>query len=1039
MRGFCLALIVLFFTFSLKAQEYEFRHFNDSDGLNNSFIYDISEDEVGYMWLASAGGLFKYDGYEFRNFTKEGGLVESFTRSILIQDTNVYLGHNNGGLSVGNLEGEFSGIVYQDSLRSAIINLYSYKDFVVLVTENEGVHLFDPAKNKIISDVAQSREHALHIFSSYIEKDELLIGGESVLSSLDLEKFVVGEYVETPIYEFNSPVLAIHPKTKEELFLSIQDKGVVEFSKNNDSVNVLLNTHRIGGVPVVHLSLDENKGLWISTYGDGVYKMLTPYDTLSNSLFQYTDKYGLDKYSQFTYHDSNDHHWVSGFGSGVSYLVNDYLTFYKPMGAKVPNNIYSLSVHENEIAVIADTLLITSKLDWSNPEKYDLPPSVLPEDVSRLLFHDSLIYITTKSHGLYAFDKSTGETNRMTLGKSRMTNSVLDAAFYKGYLCLATYNGLVVYDAQNDSIVKEIDIQNGLDHNVVTALYADSVSKMLWFGTKYGSLFFLDNSLMCKKQVLNNYRNDSYFSAITKNELGHLMMATNGNGIIEVVNEDSIILYNESNGLLSNYCYGLSLLRNNQVAAIHRNGITDIDIKNRKCFIINSDYGIKSEVNRNASGVSDQGDLWLGTEGYLIRYNVSKYKPIKSLPKIDVYRFDIDDTRKNINDDLDLPYGKHKLEYHYRIINLVSKDNFKVEYRLLGLDSNWYPVEMRNILLFKNVSFGNYQLNIKVIDSFGNEKVYTDFGKISINIPIWYRWWFYPIIIAVILLIIYLYISVQHKNHERVKDYLYSEIDKRTHEIKSKNKNLTDSINYAKKIQDSLLPSEVKFKNLFTDYFILYRPKDIVGGDFYFVRDKPHYCVVGVGDCTGHGVPGGFMTMLSINLLNSYVLRDDENRPDKVLKYLHESINNLLHNNHNNDAVHDGLDIALCKIDFTNKVLYFSGARRPLYLIRDGELIIYKGSRISLGEIENKRIFELEVIDYKPRDLIYMFSDGYVDQFNQAGTEKLMMKRFQKKIKEVNHMPLEVQRKAFEDMINDWKGIYTPQTDDIVLAGFLLK
>lgn len=1039
MRGLYIVFFILIASVILRAQEYEFRHFTDSEGLSNSFIYDISEDHKGYMWLASAAGLFKYDGYNFVNFTKANGLAESFVRTIHIEDTTIFLGHNNGCLSIGDLQGEFKSIVYDDTMRSAIINIFHYNKYLILVTENEGVHVFDPANEKIISNVEKSKQLGLHIFSAFLEGNQLLIGGESSLTSLNLDYLIKGTHKTTLLKEFNSPVLAIQPKNQEQIFLSIQDDGIVEFTRKNRIIETLLPTEKFGGVPAVHLSMDETKGLWISTYGDGVFKMLPPYNTSNTNLFQYTDKYGLDKYCQFTYHDSNNHHWVSGFGSGVSYLVNDYLTFYKPFHSKGPNNIYSLAIEEGEIAVVADTMLIISDLGWSDPKQYDLPASVLSEDISRLLFHKDRIYITTKSHGLYAFSKETGEITRLALGKSKMTNSVLDAAFYKGYLCLATYNGLVVYDAEKDEIIKEIDLQNGLDHNVVTALYADSVAKMLWFGTKYGSLFFLDNSLECKKQVLNNYRNDSYFSAITKNRAGHLMMATNGNGVIEVVNEDSVIIYDENNGLLSNYCYGLNVLKDNQVAAIHRNGITDIDVKNRICSAINSDYGIKSEVNKNASAVSKRGDLWLGTEGYLVRYNVSKYKPLKSLPKIDVYSLDIDDVQYNLKSDLNLPYGKHKIEYYYHIINLTDKDKFKVEYRMSGLDTNWYPVEMRNVLLFKNISFGKYHLNIRVVDSFGNEKIYSDFGRITINRPIWYRWWFYPILIIIIVLSIYLYISIQHKNHEKVKEYLYAEIDKRTHVIKSKNKNLTDSINYAKKIQDSLLPNELKFRSLFKDFFILYKPKDIVGGDFYFIREKPHYYVVGVGDCTGHGVPGGFMTMLSINLLNTYVLRDDENRPDKVLMHLDESISNLLHNNQNNDSVHDGLDIALCKIDYRNKVIYFSGARRPLYMIRKGELIVYKGSRKSLGETENKRFFELEIIDYEPGDLLYMFSDGYVDQFNQTGTEKLMMKRFQKKIKEVNHMPLEAQKKAFEDMINNWKGPYTPQTDDIILAGFLLK
>jgi len=250
--------------------------------------------------------------------------------------------------------------------------------------------------------------------------------------------------------------------------------------------------------------------------------------------------------------------------------------------------------------------------------------------------------------------------------------------------------------------------------------------------------------------------------------------------------------------------------------------------------------------------------------------------------------------------------------------------------------------------------------------------------------------------------------------------------------IEESHKNIKDSINYASRIQQALLPTENFFSENFSSHFILYKPKDIVSGDFYYFKKIENYIIVAVADCTGHGVPGAFVSMLGIAFLNEIVRKKEIKSASQVLEELRNQVKTTLKENTNKD----GMDIALCVINTETKKLQFSGANNPLYLFRNKELIEVKATRNPIGVyFKDEEAFKNNEIQLKNNDTIYMFTDGYTDQFGGSEGQKFMFKRFHKLLKSVQNKPLNKQKEILNRALEDWKGNDYNQIDDILILG----
>lgn len=293
----------------------------------------------------------------------------------------------------------------------------------------------------------------------------------------------------------------------------------------------------------------------------------------------------------------------------------------------------------------------------------------------------------------------------------------------------------------------------------------------------------------------------------------------------------------------------------------------------------------------------------------------------------------------------------------------------------------------------------------------------------------------YPNIIFAALLI---YAAVRLFKNENL---LYSQsIEIQNERLEEKNREIVDSINYAKRIQNTLLKSDTLFENNLPEYFILYKPKAVVSGDFYWgtkVSDTNFLLLT--GDCTGHGVPGAFMSLLNISILREVVLMQNVSRPDQILNLQRKTIISALNPDDSTDQSRDGMDCVLCSFDFISKKLYFSCANNPIWIYRDDEIIAFKRDKQPIGlHIGEHKDYMLQSFDLKVGDIVYTFTDGYADQFGGPKGKKYKFGQLKKQLILISKESMSQQKSILENTFESWRGSME-QVDDVLVIGIKIK
>jgi serine phosphatase RsbU (regulator of sigma subunit) len=295
---------------------------------------------------------------------------------------------------------------------------------------------------------------------------------------------------------------------------------------------------------------------------------------------------------------------------------------------------------------------------------------------------------------------------------------------------------------------------------------------------------------------------------------------------------------------------------------------------------------------------------------------------------------------------------------------------------------------------------------------------------------------------AIMISLVYFFIRSQTRQLIRTKKLLREKeqtllrIENKKADLEAKNKNITDSLIYAQRIQEALLPSEDYFRKYFKESFIFYRPKDIVSGDFFWIGENDEKIFIAAADCTGHGVPGALMSMIGHELLDKIINIDKIERPATVLEIMSKALEKTFSREKNvGTIIHDGMDIGICVVDRRQRKIQFAGAFFPLYIIRENKLIEFKGDKHALGMTPEGISFTNYEMDLMENDMIYLFSDGYVDQFGGGEDKKFMYRRFRYLLMTIYGFPVEDQKSILEENIRTWMGD-TLQVDDILVMGF---
>jgi len=294
------------------------------------------------------------------------------------------------------------------------------------------------------------------------------------------------------------------------------------------------------------------------------------------------------------------------------------------------------------------------------------------------------------------------------------------------------------------------------------------------------------------------------------------------------------------------------------------------------------------------------------------------------------------------------------------------------------------------------------------------------------------------IIVSIILLFILSQTRILVKTRKllKEKEQAYALIELQKVELELRDKNLTDSLLYAQRIQEALLPSESYFRNHFADSFIFFKPKNIVSGDFYWIGEKGDKIFIVAADCTGHGVPGALMSMIGLEIVEKTINEDNIEIPSRILAVMNKGLERTFSREKNiGTIIRDGMDIGLCVIDRVRKKVQYAGAFFPLYLIRDGSLIEILADKIIIGMNPDGNPYTDHELDLVEDDIFYIFSDGYVDQFGGAENKKFMYRRFRYLLLTIHKFPVNDQKAILEENIRTWMGS-NEQVDDIMVIGF---
>ena len=390
-----------------------------------------------------------------------------------------------------------------------------------------------------------------------------------------------------------------------------------------------------------------------------------------------------------------------------------------------------------------------------------------------------------------------------------------------------------------------------------------------------------------------------------------------------------------------------------------------------------------------------------------------------------------------------LPFSKNSVTFNYSAQSGEDETFLRFSYFLEGNDKGWSKWTTETKKEYTNLYEREYVFHVKARNVYNNESTEATY-EFTI-LPPWYRkWWAFILYLILATGIVYTIVKLYTKRlrqiiRERTAEVVKQkeEIQVQKEEIEQKNNDILDSINYAKKIQVALLPPEQEMDKLNLDGFILYLPRDIVSGDFYWLGQKNGKTITVAADCTGHGVPGAFMSMLGIAFLNNIIRDKKVFSANQILNELREQVITALRQKGQIGEQKEGMDIAMHIIDWENRKLEFAGAYNPLVLIRNETMFTIKADRmpIGIGDTANDP-FKNNVLDIIKGDVFYTYSDGYQDQFGGPKNKKFMSKRLKDLFLQIAQKPMKEQKEILLNVLFDWmKTGGSSQIDDVIVIG----
>jgi ligand-binding sensor domain-containing protein/serine phosphatase RsbU (regulator of sigma subunit) len=1045
---FMLLFLFSFYVQRADSQEYNFRSLNSTEGLAQPYVYSVIQDSHGYLWIGTGEGVSRYDGFTLKSFTVSDSLAENFITSSLSDGNNLWFGHRNGRISFFDGK-KFRQLKYQEKKLSPVTHLSKSPDGQIWMSTLNG--LFRLSSNRIVSVVGKPLENAGINCFEFAGNDELLVGtGSGLLRCMpgnDPDKCQV-----VPVNEFAGMMIPAVKKMRNGtgFLVATTNDGIFSLILNGNDIHVkkIFSGHMSLIASIQSLCEDSQGNIWLGSFGNGLIKLSHSADGDDRiDVFNRAAGFTTDNV-KVVYEDNEGNIWSGNYGDGITQITPKFFSL----------KVYDKVVFGCSIFSICHDGLIT----WLGTEKGLLKTDSLTGRVIKFygkgsgLGEDTItaigrrgrkeIWIGTDKSGLFRLSTGNDRIARFPLGYGNLENSVTSITCEEGVVWAGTKKGLFrINPVTNDSKLYSVS-QGGLPNNWVNSLFTDSKG-LIWVSTNSSVLACINNGKVTRIP-LRSAPGMMTVGPVTEDSLSRIWVGTKGNGIY-ILESDSAISLNARGGLFSDYCYSMAS-DGGHIWVGHNGAISRI---NTSDFIVTTfqridELPVEYRLNPNAI-VSDKNKrISFGTDMGLVSYDPSGDITPHAPPALNITSVRINGLEKTFsNNKIVLSPGTYDFRIDFLGISLRDPELVNYQYRLENF-SQWSDVTKNSNASFNHLTDGNYSFILRAYGATGAFSADPLVLSIVIKKPVWKKWWFYPVCAVFIGLLVLAFVKWKLNRLIEEKRVLEVKVKERTIEIQSqkeeiehqrdliekKNNSITSSIAYASNIQNAVLPSTELIIKLLPDCFILSKPRDIVSGDFYWINEVKGKIIIVVADCTGHGVPGAFMSLLGITLLNEIVDSYGITESDIIVTRLRELVVQLLHQDRKDITTRDGMDIAVCVIDQANSSFQYTGAMNDLVFVNSGRISVIKADRMSVSAAESYEKYTKHELNYSKGDMIYMFTDGYKDQFGGEFDKKFLKTAFYTTLFEVSGIPLKSQKDFLENKLSDWMKS-NEQTDDITVMG----
>jgi ligand-binding sensor domain-containing protein/serine phosphatase RsbU (regulator of sigma subunit) len=1073
-RCYIIVIIVLIYS-PLCAQDYlEPEIFSIENGLSSRHVNTLSIDHYGYLWAGTSYGLNRFDGYRFRKF---------FTSA----DNNEPLGYQR----IRSVKVDAAGNLW--ILNQAGINRYDYKTGIITKIP---VSSFDEpfSKESVLIDLCAATNGKVWILTN---KTLTVLSSDFSEKTYPFPGNLLQEgTIPTCLIADANGNLWIG--TTGGLLLFYPEQGVFRELVNQNSQGLLSNsyvnclyidrdnaiwigtrnglnrvdpvdfafrsfypegTRTLSSLNEIHSITSAENGVLILATSSGIFRFKT-----GAQLFTQIYQASINQIRSVAV-DSTGIIW-GGSTAGILKIRKSSLTVQnypiERFGVSRENNHilsaiqgpggkFFLGFNDDGFGIVDESTMKISRfktIDGSNV-------------VNFCPFKPDLYFIVSQ-HGIEVFDVKDNRRKSLKdlypfINEELFKQVQLNCIFYDGIsqLWLGTSNGIQHIKLDSSYHVSKAVLEYNSQQVQIGKVYSiiQDPFRNIWLGT--------DNSLLYYNPVKGNV------SKYTPYDVN--LMNTEHKAVYAIVPEKSDVFWLGTSGgifrfdaatreftalnvpgivnsvfsILAVDTYG-NLWFSNETGLYHyikaSNAVKNYD---QKEGLLNYTY--------TAISSGPEGRIFITGPAGLSIVKTGRQDPVHNVQKVVITGIRLldndpmkEDLYYQVPDTIYLPWGRKPLQIDFAVLDYSRPEwnHFRYSLGKSGRDAVWINLGRQNQVIIDQLPPGRHLFRVT---GSNRDKVWNTAGT-SLVIIVEAPYWRSKIGLVLILLagsfFVFLFVrfwirqffNLSRENRER--EMFARQIMLQKEELTLKNKSITDSINYAKRIQTAMLPPLKLFKSIFSSSFILFMPKDIVSGDFYWVNKLGDKIFIAAVDCTGHGVPGAFMSIIGFELFRKITNIEGLSRPSDILNRLNEDFHEIFRDI-DNVVLRDGMDVAFCSIDKKDMIVEFSGAFNPLYIIRDNKITEVKGDRFAIGLDETNfkdQTFKNHIIPIQKGDIIYLFSDGFADQFGGPDGKKYKYRRFRHLLLNLHQLPMEKQHEILENNVVEWRGAQE-QVDDILVIG----